>query len=58
MSLAKEAEIEEKKTSWKTRVQGHISNWGKELSILSETGTSSNSGKLNRKKREILKNIE
>jgi len=34
-------------------MQRHISNWGKELSILAETGTGTDNGKLNRKKREI-----
>jgi uncharacterized protein (UPF0303 family) len=40
---------------WKIRMQRHISNWGKELSILAETGTGTDNGKLNRKKREIFK---
>jgi glycerol dehydrogenase-like iron-containing ADH family enzyme len=40
---------------WKIRMQRHISNWGKELSILAETGTGTDIGKLNRKKREIFK---
>jgi folate-dependent tRNA-U54 methylase TrmFO/GidA len=35
-------------------MQRHISNWGKELSILAETGTGTDNGKLNRKKREIF----
>jgi hypothetical protein len=35
--------------------QRHISNWGKELSILAETGTLTDNGKLNRMKREIFK---
>ena len=36
-------------------MQQHISNWGKELSVLAETGTGTDNGKLNRKKREIFK---
>ena len=35
-------------------MQKQISNWRKELSILAETGTSSDNGKLNRKKRTIF----
>ena len=42
---------------WKIRIQRQISNWRKELSI-AETGTGSDNGKLNRKKRKIFKNIE
>ena len=36
-------------------MQKQISNWRKELSITAETGTGSDSGKLNRKKRKIFK---
>ena len=32
-----------------------LSNWRKELSILAETGTGCDNGKLNRKKRKIFK---
>jgi len=39
---------------WKIRMQKQISNWRKESSILAETGTGSDNGKLNRKKRRIL----
>jgi len=39
----------------KTRMQKQIRNWRKELLILAETGTDSDNGKLNRKKR-IFKN--
>jgi hypothetical protein len=39
---------------WKIRMQGQISDWRKELSIIGETGTGSNNGELNRKKRKIL----
>jgi hypothetical protein len=35
-------------------MQNQISNRGKELSILGETGTGSDNGKLNRKKRKIF----
>ena len=35
-------------------MQQHIRNWGKELSVLAETGTGTDNGKLNRKKREIF----
>jgi len=35
-------------------MQKQISNWRKELSILAETGTGSDNGKLNRKKRNIF----
>ena len=31
---------------WKIRMQKQISNWRKELSIIAETGTGSDSGKL------------
>jgi hypothetical protein len=41
---------------WKIRMEKQISNWRKELSIIAETGTGSDNGKLNRKKRKILKN--
>jgi hypothetical protein len=40
---------------WKIRMQKHISNWRKELSIIAEAGTGSDNGKLNWKKRKILK---
>jgi hypothetical protein len=39
---------------WKIRMQKQISNWRKELSILAETGTGPDNGKLNRKKRKIF----
>jgi hypothetical protein len=39
---------------WKIRTQKQIDNWRKDLSIMAETGTVSNSGKLNRKKRKIF----
>jgi hypothetical protein len=39
---------------WKIRMQEQIRNWRKELSILVETGTGSDNGKLNRKKRKIF----
>jgi len=39
---------------WKIRMQKHISNWRKELSIIAETGTGSDNGKLNRKERKIF----
>jgi hypothetical protein len=38
---------------WKIRTQKQIYNWRKELSIMAETGTGSDSGKLNSKKRKI-----
>jgi len=39
---------------WKIRMQKQISSWRKELSIKAETGTGSDNGKLNRKKRKIF----
>ena len=42
---------------WKIRMQKQISSWRKELSIIAETGTGSDYGKLNRKKRKIFKKI-
>jgi hypothetical protein len=42
---------------WKIRMQKQISNWRKELSILAETGTGSDNGKLNWKKSKFKKNI-
>jgi len=39
---------------WKIRMQKHISSWRKDLSIMAETGTGSDNGKLNRKKRKIF----
>ena len=39
---------------WKIRMEKQISSWRKELSIIAETGTGSDNGKLNRKKRKIL----
>jgi len=39
----------------KIRMQKQKSNWRKELSIIAETGTGSDNGKPNRKKRKILK---
>ena len=35
-------------------MQKQICNWRKELSILAETGTGSDNGKLNRKKKKIF----
>ena len=44
---------------WKIRLQKQRSSWRKELSIIAKTGTGSDNGKLNRKKRgRFLKNIE
>jgi hypothetical protein len=40
---------------WKIRIQKQIDNWRKELSIIAETGTGSDNGKLNWKKRKIFK---
>ena len=40
---------------WEIRMQKQISSWRRELSIIAETGTGSDNGKLNRKKRKILK---
>jgi len=37
-------------------MQKQISNWRKELSILAETGTGCDNGKLNMKKRKIFQN--
>jgi hypothetical protein len=37
---------------WKIRMQKQISNWRKELPIIAETGTGSDIGKLNRKKKK------
>jgi len=39
---------------WKIRTQKQISSWRKELSIIAETGTGSDNGKLNRKNRKIF----
>jgi len=41
---------------WKIRMQKHISRWRKELSIITETGTDSDNGKLKRKRRKIFQN--
>jgi hypothetical protein len=41
---------------WKIRMQKQISSWGKELSIITETGKDSDNGKLKRKRRKIFKN--
>ena len=41
---------------WKIRTQRQISNWRKELSVMAETGTGSDNGKLHRKKRKIFHN--
>ena len=38
-------------------MQKQICNWRKELSILAETGTGSDNGKLNRKKSRIFLKI-
>jgi hypothetical protein len=42
------------KDSWKIRIQGQISNWRTELSILTESGSGSDNIKLNIKKRKIF----
>ena len=40
---------------WKIRMQKQISSWKRELSIIAETGTGSDNGKLNKKKSKIFK---
>jgi len=40
---------------WKTGMQKQISSWRKELSIIAETGTGSDNGKLNKKMGKIFK---
>jgi len=40
---------------WKIRMQKQISSWRKELSIITETGTGSDNGNLNRKNRKTFK---
>ena len=42
---------------WKIRMQRLIRNWRKELSIMAETGTGSDNGKLHSKKRKIFQNV-
>jgi len=42
---------------WKIRMQKQISSWRRELSIIAETGTCCDNGKLNRKKRRIFSKI-
>jgi len=42
---------------WKMKMQRQIRNWRKELSIMAETGTCSDNGKLHRKKRKIFQNM-
>jgi len=39
---------------WKIRMQKQMSTWRKESSIIAETGTGSDNGKLNTKKRNIF----
>jgi hypothetical protein len=39
---------------WKIRTQRQKINWRKELSIIAESGTGSDNGKLNMKKRKIF----
>ena len=39
---------------WKIRKQKQISSWRKELSTIAESGTDSDCGKLNRKKRKVF----
>jgi len=53
MSPVKEAKVK----FGKIRMQKQISSWRKYLSIIAETGTGSDNGRLNRKKRKILKKI-
>jgi hypothetical protein len=43
---------------WKIRMQRQISHKRNDLSVITETGTCSNNGKLNRKKRKIFQNTE
>jgi hypothetical protein len=43
---------------WKIRIQKQISSWRKELSRLTDTGTGSDNGKLNRKKRKIFQKLK
>jgi len=39
---------------WKIRMKKQVSSWRKELSIIAETGTGSDNGNLNRKKKKIF----
>ena len=43
------------KNFWTIRMHRQISNWRKDISLPAEIGIGSNNGKLNRKKRKILK---
>jgi hypothetical protein len=42
------------KNSWKIRIQRQINNWRKELSILAESGSGSDTLKLNIQERNFL----
>jgi hypothetical protein len=54
MNPVKEEKTECNVMFWKIRIQKQIDNWRKELSIMAETGTGSDNGKLNWKKRKIF----
>jgi hypothetical protein len=55
MSPLKKNKISRSVMFWKIRMQKQIRNWRKELLIIAETGTGSDNGKLDRKKRKIFK---
>jgi ribosome-binding protein aMBF1 (putative translation factor) len=54
MSPAKRCKNRRNVKFWKIRIQKQRSSWRKELSIIAETGTVSDNGKLNRKWRKIF----
>jgi hypothetical protein len=51
LNLEKKVKNRRNKDSWKIRIQRQISNWRRELSILTESGSGSNNIKLNIKNR-------
>ena len=55
MSPAKKNKNRRNIKFWKMTMQKQISSWRKQLSIIAETGTGSDNGKLKRKKRKVLK---
>ena len=53
MSLVKDTKNRRNVKFWKIRMQKQINSWRKVFSIIADTGTGFDNGKLNRKKRKI-----
>jgi hypothetical protein len=58
LNLAKKVKTRRNKDTWKIRIQRQISNWRRELSIFTESGSGSDNIKLNIKRGKFFRNIK